>query len=111
MLPTLEETQNLYLNKDSSFRAVIKKKCSLNATNVGDEGGFAPNIQENKGLQLIRTTIAKADYTSKVPSPLFFSFMCLVHSMFYKHLVFLLSSPVERVKQACFFLLLKLSLE
>ncbi|CAA2996948.1 Hypothetical predicted protein [Olea europaea subsp. europaea] len=49
-------------------KAIIKKKCSLNATNVGDEGGFAPNIQENKVLQLIRTTIAKAGYTATVPS-------------------------------------------
>ncbi|KAK6126304.1 hypothetical protein DH2020_039949 [Rehmannia glutinosa] len=47
--------------------AVIKKKYGQDATNVGDEGGFAPNIQENKeGLELLKTAIAKAGYTGKV---------------------------------------------
>jgi len=37
------------------------------ATNVGDEGGFAPNIQDNKeGLELLKTAIAQAGYTDKV---------------------------------------------
>ncbi|KAJ6883134.1 hypothetical protein NC651_029411 [Populus alba x Populus x berolinensis] len=36
---------------------------------VGDEGGFAPNIQENKEvLELLKTAIAKAGYTGKVLS-------------------------------------------
>lgn len=30
-----------------AFQAVIKKKYGQDATNVGDEGGFAPNIQVN----------------------------------------------------------------
>ncbi|GAB2217115.1 hypothetical protein Droror1_Dr00000277 [Drosera rotundifolia] len=47
--------------------SVIKKKYGQAATNVGDEGGFAPNIQENKeGLELLKTAIAKAGYTGKV---------------------------------------------
>ena len=29
------------------LKAVIKKKYGQDATNVGDEGGFAPNIQVN----------------------------------------------------------------
>ncbi|KAJ0590489.1 putative phosphopyruvate hydratase [Helianthus annuus] len=33
------------------------------ATNVGDECGFAPNIQ---GLELLKTAIAQAGYTGKV---------------------------------------------
>ncbi|GJZ64158.1 eukaryotic peptide chain release factor GTP-binding subunit ERF3A-like protein isoform X1 [Tanacetum coccineum] len=33
--------------------------------NVGDEGGFAPNIQENKGLELLKTAIAKTGYSGK----------------------------------------------
>jgi signal recognition particle GTPase len=38
-----------------------------NATNVGDEGGFAPNIQENKeGLELLKIAIEKVGYTGKV---------------------------------------------
>ncbi|KAL4563694.1 hypothetical protein LXL04_027739 [Taraxacum kok-saghyz] len=39
----------------------------MDATNVGDECGFAPNILENKeGLELLKTAIAKAGYTGKV---------------------------------------------
>ncbi|KAK9127643.1 hypothetical protein Syun_016440 [Stephania yunnanensis] len=50
-----------------AMQAVIKKKYGQDATNVGDEGGFAPNIQENKeGLELLKTAIAKAGYTDKV---------------------------------------------
>jgi len=34
---------------------------------LGDEGGFAPNIQENKeGLELLKSAIEKAGYTGKV---------------------------------------------
>ena len=31
-----------------TLKGVIKKKYGLDATNVGDEGGFAPNIQNPK---------------------------------------------------------------
>ncbi|GMH31831.1 hypothetical protein Nepgr_033675 [Nepenthes gracilis] len=49
------------------LKDVIKKKYGQDATNVGDEGGFAPNIQENKeGLELLKTAIAKAGHTGKV---------------------------------------------
>ncbi|GAA0164499.1 lyase [Lithospermum erythrorhizon] len=49
------------------LKSVIKKKYGQDATNVGDEGGFAPNIQENKeGLELLKTAIAKAGYTDKI---------------------------------------------
>jgi len=44
-----------------------KKKYGQDATNVGDEGGFAPNIQNPiEGLQLLKDAIAKAQYTDKV---------------------------------------------
>ena len=37
------------------------------ACNVGDEGGFAPNILENNdALELIKTAIAKAGYTEQI---------------------------------------------
>ena len=40
---------------------------TLSAVNVGDEGGFAPNIQDNReGLELLKNAIAKAGYTNKV---------------------------------------------
>eukprot|EP00252_Welwitschia_mirabilis_P007462 TRINITY_DN1884_c0_g1_i1.p1 TRINITY_DN1884_c0_g1~~TRINITY_DN1884_c0_g1_i1.p1 ORF type:complete len:484 (-),score=52.90 TRINITY_DN1884_c0_g1_i1:285-1622(-) len=50
-----------------NLKSVIKKKYGQDATNVGDEGGFAPNIQENKeGLELLKIAIEKAGYTGKV---------------------------------------------
>lgn len=49
------------------LKSVIKAKYGLVATSVGDEGGFAPNIQDNKeGLQLIMEAISKAGYCGKV---------------------------------------------
>ncbi|GAN07344.1 enolase [Mucor ambiguus] len=50
-----------------NLQGVIKAKYGLDATNVGDEGGFAPNIQENEeGLELLVKAIEKAGYTGKV---------------------------------------------
>ncbi|CAL1528601.1 unnamed protein product [Lymnaea stagnalis] len=50
-----------------NLKAVIKKKYGQDACNVGDEGGFAPNIQDNaEGLELIKEAIEKAGYTGKV---------------------------------------------
>merc|ERR1719238_1836641 len=50
-----------------NLKAVIKKKYGQDACNVGDEGGFAPNILENKeGLDLLVSAIEKAGYTGKV---------------------------------------------
>uniref|UniRef100_G3P6L1 phosphopyruvate hydratase n=4 Tax=Gasterosteus aculeatus aculeatus TaxID=481459 RepID=G3P6L1_GASAC len=50
-----------------TLRDVIKEKYGQDATNVGDEGGFAPNIQENsEALELIKTAIEKAGFTDKV---------------------------------------------
>ncbi|CAG8439370.1 13750_t:CDS:2 [Funneliformis caledonium] len=50
-----------------SLKSVIKAKYGQDATNVGDEGGFAPNIQDNKeGLELLKVAISKAGYTDKV---------------------------------------------
>uniref|UniRef100_A0A646QF10 Enolase n=1 Tax=Hemiscolopendra marginata TaxID=943146 RepID=A0A646QF10_9MYRI len=49
------------------LKKVIKDKFGLDATSVGDEGGFAPNIQDNKeALELIKTAIEKAGYTGKI---------------------------------------------
>jgi len=50
-----------------ALKSVIKKKYGVDATNVGDEGGFAPNIQDNReGLELLKQAIAQAGYTDKV---------------------------------------------
>ncbi|XP_029835840.2 enolase [Ixodes scapularis] len=49
------------------LKNVIKKKFGLDATAVGDEGGFAPNILENKeALELIMSAISAAGYTGKI---------------------------------------------
>ncbi len=43
-----------------NLKAVIKEKYGQDATNVGDEGGFAPNILgAMEGLELLKTAIAK----------------------------------------------------
>ncbi|KAL1137763.1 hypothetical protein AAG570_009459, partial [Ranatra chinensis] len=49
------------------LKNVIKEKFGLDATAVGDEGGFAPNIQDNKeGLHLLTDAIKRAGYTGKI---------------------------------------------
>jgi len=49
------------------LKSIINQKYGQDATNVGDEGGFAPNIQGAKeGLELLKQAIAKAGYTDKV---------------------------------------------
>lgn len=49
------------------LKSVISRRYGLDATNVGDEGGFAPNIQENlEGLDLIVEAIEEAGYTGKI---------------------------------------------
>ncbi|XP_055702675.1 enolase [Phlebotomus papatasi] len=49
------------------LKKVINNKFGLDATAVGDEGGFAPNILNNKdALFLIQDAISKAGYTGKV---------------------------------------------
>ncbi|KAL1775701.1 alpha-enolase [Sigmodon hispidus] len=51
-----------------NLKNVIKKKYGKDATNVGDEGGFAPNILENKeALELLKkNAIGKVGYTDQV---------------------------------------------
>jgi len=49
------------------LKSVIKAKYGQDACNVGDEGGFAPNILENKeGLDLLVEAIEKAGFTGKI---------------------------------------------
>ncbi|GAV92321.1 Enolase_C domain-containing protein/Enolase_N domain-containing protein, partial [Cephalotus follicularis] len=64
---SFKEAMKMGVEVYHNLKSVIKKKYDQDATNVGDEGGFAPNIQENKeGLELLKTAIAKAGYTSQV---------------------------------------------
>merc|ERR1711970_536042 len=49
------------------LKALIKKKYGLDATAVGDEGGFAPNFQSNnEALALLVDAIKKAGYEGKI---------------------------------------------
>merc|ERR1712098_870999 len=49
------------------LKALIKKKYGLDATAVGDEGGFAPNFQSNEeALALLVEAIAKSGYEGKI---------------------------------------------
>ncbi|KAF9145555.1 hypothetical protein BGX20_006924, partial [Mortierella sp. AD010] len=50
-----------------TLKSVIKKKYGQDATNVGDEGGFAPNISDSsEGLDLLVEAIKIAGYHHKV---------------------------------------------
>merc|ERR1712060_435178 len=50
-----------------NLKTVIKDKYGQDACNVGDEGGFAPNILDNtEGLDLLVEAIEKSGYTGKV---------------------------------------------
>ncbi|CAM8933944.1 unnamed protein product [Rhodiola kirilowii] len=49
------------------LKGIIKAKYGQDACNVGDEGGFAPNVQDNReGLVLLIDAIDKAGYTGKI---------------------------------------------
>lgn len=49
------------------LKGIIKAKYGQDACNVGDEGGFAPNVQDNReGLVLLTDAIEKAGYTGKI---------------------------------------------
>jgi enolase len=50
-----------------NLKSIIKKKYGQDATNVGDEGGFAPAIASNEeGLNLVNQAIEAAGYSGKV---------------------------------------------
>uniref|UniRef100_A0AC35U8U7 Phosphopyruvate hydratase n=1 Tax=Rhabditophanes sp. KR3021 TaxID=114890 RepID=A0AC35U8U7_9BILA len=64
---TFKEAMRMGSEVYHHLKAEIKKRYGLDATAVGDEGGFAPNIQDNKeGLDLLNTAIAKAGYEGKI---------------------------------------------
>merc|ERR1719482_1661558 len=50
-----------------SLKGVVKKKYGKDAAAVGDEGGFAPNIQDNdEGLSALMDAIKDAGHDGKV---------------------------------------------
>lgn len=71
ILPTGAETfsQAMQMGVEVYHRLkdIIKAKYGQDAVNVGDEGGFAPNIGDNmEGLELLSQAIEKAGYTGKI---------------------------------------------
>jgi len=64
--PNFAEALRMGAEVYQHLKGVIKGKYGVDAVNVGDEGGFAPNIQDNKeGLVLIQAAIAKAGYVNE----------------------------------------------
>jgi len=65
--PSFKEALRMGAECYHHLKKVIKEKYGQDAVNVGDEGGFAPNIQDNKeGLELLKTAIKNAGYSRKV---------------------------------------------
>lgn len=65
--PNFREAVRMGSEVYHNLKKVIKAKYGQDAVNVGDEGGFAPNILDNKeGLELLKEAIKKAGYTEKV---------------------------------------------
>ena len=48
------------------LQKIIKKKYGIDATNVGDEGGFAPPTREEDSLQLLKEAIHSAGHEGKI---------------------------------------------
>jgi hypothetical protein len=50
-----------------NLKAIIKGKYGMESTSVGDEGGFAPKVQDSKeALDLVVEAIEAAGYTGKI---------------------------------------------
>jgi len=50
-----------------TLKGIIKKKYGLDSTAVGDEGGFAPAVQDpEEGLKLLMEAIDQAGYSGKI---------------------------------------------
>nr|QGJ83666.1 enolase [Opalinidae sp.] len=64
---TFSESMQIGCEVYHSLKGVIKAKYGQDAINVGDEGGFAPSILDNKeGLDLLMNAIHKSGYDGKV---------------------------------------------
>ncbi|CAM9237052.1 unnamed protein product [Chrysoparadoxa australica] len=64
---TFKEAMAIGCEVYHNLKSVIKGKYGQDACNVGDEGGFAPNIQSNiEGIELLMAAIAKAGYEKEV---------------------------------------------
>ncbi|SCM23059.1 enolase, putative [Plasmodium chabaudi adami] len=65
--PSFKEAMRYGAEVYHTLKSEIKKKYGIDATNVGDEGGFAPNIlNAHEALDLLVAAIKKAGYEHKV---------------------------------------------
>jgi enolase len=65
--PSFKEAMRMGSEVYHFLKSEIKNRYGLDATAVGDEGGFAPNILDNKeALNLLKSSIEKAGYTGKI---------------------------------------------
>ncbi|CAF0852370.1 unnamed protein product [Rotaria sordida] len=64
---TFKEAMRMGSEVYHHLKNLVKAEYGLDATNVGDEGGFAPNIESaEKALDILVKAIDKAGYTGKI---------------------------------------------
>merc|ERR1719240_723165 len=71
ILPTgaasFKEAMRIGVEVYQTLKGVIKKKYGQDAINVGDEGGFAPSVQDNtEALDILMEAIKQSGHESKV---------------------------------------------
>jgi len=65
--PTFSDAMRIGCEVYATLKSVIKKKYGQDACNVGDEGGFAPNILSNyEGVELLMEAIKQSGYEKEV---------------------------------------------
>jgi len=64
---TFAEAMKMGSETYHTLKGIIKKKYGLDSTAVGDEGGFAPAVQDpEEGLKLLMEAIEAAGYSGKI---------------------------------------------
>merc|ERR1712232_240026 len=64
---TFKEAMQIGAEVYHTLKGLIKKKYGQDAINVGDEGGFAPNVQDNdEALDVLMEAIKKSGHEGKV---------------------------------------------
>jgi len=64
---SFREAMNIGAEVYHNLKSVIKKKYGQDACNVGDEGGFAPSVQDNnEALDVLMEAIEKSGHAGKV---------------------------------------------
>jgi len=65
--PTFKDAMVMGCEVYQTLKGVIKKKYGADATNVGDEGGFAPGVHTaEETIDLLMAAIDKAGYSGKI---------------------------------------------